>query len=180
MSPVWLQFGGPGNAMVLGLLSFPEPVHVGGHIFLAVLVTMAPVPVGGGLIFVPVDWVSPAEVGKETLTSIFISMGVTAHQHLGPPRAQTSRATTKMPIVMKASTTLAIRPIAMPSQVVKPTFSARRSSLRARYSPTASPTSGMNSTPTKPMNKPATVPSAAPSSAWRLAPALLTHSSPAA
>jgi len=85
MSPVWLQFGGPGNAMVLGLLSSPEPVHVGGHAYLAVLVPTAPVPVGGGLIFVPVDWVSPAEVGMETLTSIYVSMGVTAHQHLGRP-----------------------------------------------------------------------------------------------
>jgi len=83
MSPVWLQFGGPGNAMVLGLLSSPEPVHVGGHTYLAVLVPTAPLPVGGGLIFVPVDWVSPADVGMEALTSIYVSMGVTAHQHLG-------------------------------------------------------------------------------------------------
>ncbi len=85
MSPVWLQFGGPGNVMVLGLLSSPEPVHVGGHTYLAVLVPTAPLPVGGGLIFVPVDWVSPADVGMEALTSIYVSMGVTAHQHLGRP-----------------------------------------------------------------------------------------------
>jgi len=85
MSPVWLQFGGPGNAMVLGLLSSPEPIHVGGHTFLAVLVPTAPLPVGGGLIFVPAEWVSPAELGIEALTSIYVSMGVTAHQHLGRP-----------------------------------------------------------------------------------------------
>ncbi len=85
MSPVWLRFGGPGGAMVLGLLSSPEPVMVGGHTYLAVLVPTAPLPVGGGLIFVPVDWVSPAEVGAEGLTSIYVSMGVTAHQHLGRP-----------------------------------------------------------------------------------------------
>ena len=87
MSPVWLRFGGPGGAMVLGLLSSPEPVLVGGHAYLAVLVPTAPLPVGGGLIFVPVDWVSPAEVGMESLTSIYVSMGVTAHQHLDRPRA---------------------------------------------------------------------------------------------
>ena len=87
MSPVWLQFGGPGNAMVLGLLSSPEPVLVGGHTYLAVLVPTAPVPVGGGLIFVPVQWVTPAEMGMETVTSIYVSMGVTAHQHLGRPKA---------------------------------------------------------------------------------------------
>jgi uncharacterized membrane protein len=85
MSPVWLRFGGPGGAMVLGLLSSPEPVEVNGHNYLAVLVPTAPLPVGGGLIFVPVDWVTPAEVGVEALTSIYVSMGVTAHQHLGRP-----------------------------------------------------------------------------------------------
>ena len=87
MSPVWLRFGGPGGAMVLGLLSSPEPVQVNGHTYLAVLVPTAPLPVGGGLIFVPVDWVSPAEVGVEALTSIYVSMGVTAHQHLDRPRS---------------------------------------------------------------------------------------------
>ena len=85
MSPVWLRFGGPGGAMVLGLLSSPEPVMVGGQTFLAVLVPTAPLPVGGGLIFVPADWVTPAELGMEALTSIYVSMGVTAHQHLGRP-----------------------------------------------------------------------------------------------
>ncbi len=85
MSPVWLRFGGQGGAMVLGLLSSPEPVMVGGQTYLAVLVPTAPLPVGGGLIFVPADWVTPAELGMEALTSIYVSMGVTAHQHLGRP-----------------------------------------------------------------------------------------------
>lgn len=86
MSPVWLQFGGPGNAMVLGLLSTPEPVLLGGKPYLAVLVPTAPVPVGGGLLFVPQEWVTPAPLGMEGLTSIYVSMGVTAHQHLDQPR----------------------------------------------------------------------------------------------
>ena len=68
MSPVWLRFGGQGGAMVLGLLSSPEPVMVGGQTYLAVLVPTAPLP-----------------VGVEALTSIYVSMGVTAHQHLGRP-----------------------------------------------------------------------------------------------
>lgn len=85
MSPVWLQFGGPGNVMVLGLLSSPEPVMLGGQAYLAVLVPTAPVPVGGGLLFVPAAWVTPAPLGMEGLTSIYVSMGVTAHQHLGTP-----------------------------------------------------------------------------------------------
>lgn len=91
MSPVWLQFGGAGQAAVLGLLSSPEPVLVGGQAYLAVLLPTAPVPVGGALIYVPQAWVSPAEVGFEGLTSIYVSMGVTSPQHLRkglskPPR----------------------------------------------------------------------------------------------
>lgn len=84
MSPVWLYFGGAGQAAVLGLLSTPEPVLLGGEPYLGVLVPTAPVPVGGGLLFVPQHWVTPAEVGMDGLTSIYVSMGVTAHQHLGP------------------------------------------------------------------------------------------------
>ncbi len=83
MSPVWLHFGGPGGAAVLGLLSTPEPVPVGGQAYLAVLVPTAPVPVGGGLLWVPKDWVTPAEVGVEGLTSIYVSMGITSPQVLG-------------------------------------------------------------------------------------------------
>ncbi len=83
MSPVWLTFGGPGHAAVLGLLSSPQPVMVGGQPYLGVLVPTAPVPVGGALLYVPQAWVSPAPVGVEGLTSIYVSMGVTSPQHLG-------------------------------------------------------------------------------------------------
>lgn len=86
MSPVWLQFGGNGPA-VLGLLSTPQPVLLDGKPFVAVLVPTAPVPVGGGLIYVPQDWVRPAEIGVEGLTSIYVSMGVTSAQHLPVARA---------------------------------------------------------------------------------------------
>jgi uncharacterized membrane protein len=82
MSPVWLTFGGPGNVAVLGLLAATEPVDVGGEPYLGVLVPTAPVPVGGALVYVPQAWVTPAPVGMEGLTSIYVSMGVTAPQHL--------------------------------------------------------------------------------------------------
>ena len=88
MSPVWVHFGGPGNAAVLGLLSTPEPVRVGDELCLAVLVPTAPVPVGGALLFVPKAWVTPAPVGVEGLTSIYVSMGVTSQQHLGRAAAR--------------------------------------------------------------------------------------------
>ncbi len=89
MSAVWVHFGGheePGVA-VLTLLSAPEPVLLEGRPHLAVIVPTAPVPVGGGLLFVPQSWVRPADVGMEALTSIYVSLGVTAHQHM--PQAKT-------------------------------------------------------------------------------------------
>ncbi len=104
MRPVWLYFGGPPAAgevadttAVLGLRTTPSPVLLGGEPFHGVLVPTAPVPVGGGLLFVPAAWVVPAEVGIEGVTSIYVSMGVTAGQYLGsrphatpsPPTRQT-------------------------------------------------------------------------------------------
>lgn len=92
MSPVWLFFGGPaapgqnGPTAVLGLRTTQEPVLLGGAPYHGVLVPTAPVPVGGGLLFVPAHWVQPADVGIEALTSIYVSMGVTAGQHLRPPQ----------------------------------------------------------------------------------------------
>jgi uncharacterized membrane protein len=83
MRPVWLHFGGVGGAAVLGLQSTPEPVRMGDIDYLAVLVPTAPVPVGGGLLYVPSGWVTPADVGIEALTSIYVSMGITSQQHLG-------------------------------------------------------------------------------------------------
>lgn len=83
MSPVWLHFGGVGGAAVLGLLSTPEPVRMGEVDYLAVLVPTAPVPVGGGLLYVPAAWVTPADVGVDGLTSIYVSMGITSSQHIG-------------------------------------------------------------------------------------------------
>jgi uncharacterized membrane protein len=83
MSPVWCQFGGPGGASVLGLLSSVEPVVIRGERFRAVLIPTAPVPIGGALVYVPEAWVTPAPIGMEGLTSIYVSMGVTSPDYLG-------------------------------------------------------------------------------------------------
>lgn len=91
MSPVWCHFGGRGGAVALALLSTPQPVRLGNKAYLALIVPTAPVPVGGGLLYVPEDWVEPAEVGVEALTSIYVSLGVTSPQHLpaaAPPAPQ--------------------------------------------------------------------------------------------
>ena len=82
MRPVWCRFGEPGGAVVLGLLSCAEPVLIDGRPYHAVLLPTAPVPVGGGLLYLPQEWVAPAEIGMEALTSIYVSMGVTSTQHL--------------------------------------------------------------------------------------------------
>jgi uncharacterized membrane protein len=88
MRPVWCQFGGPGGVSALALLSSPDPVVVNGQACLAVIVPTAPVPIGGGLLYVPVDWIAPADIGMEALTSIYVSMGVTSGQFL-PPAGRT-------------------------------------------------------------------------------------------
>jgi uncharacterized membrane protein len=82
MQPVWCQFGGQGGVKVLALLSATEPVLVNGQLCYAVVVPTAPVPIGGGLLFVPIEWITNAEIGVEALSSIYVSMGVTAPQFL--------------------------------------------------------------------------------------------------
>ena len=80
MSPVWCFFGGEGGAAVLGLLPMPKPIMIGDQPYHVVLVPSAPVPVGGCLVYVPVEWVKPADFGVEALMSIYVSMGVTSPQ----------------------------------------------------------------------------------------------------
>ena len=82
MRPVWVHFGGSGGVSALALLSSPDAVLVKDEPCYAVIIPTAPVPIGGGLLYVPVAWVSPAEVGMEGLTSIYVSMGLTSAQFL--------------------------------------------------------------------------------------------------
>ena len=65
----------------------PEPVEIDGRAYHAILVPTAPVPVGGGLLYVPVEWVKPAEMGMDRFTSIYVSMGIT------PPTAARAGST---------------------------------------------------------------------------------------
>ncbi|HUG73592.1 MAG TPA: DUF502 domain-containing protein [Steroidobacteraceae bacterium] len=86
MRPVWCHFGGPGGVSALGLLSSPVPILVGGRACYAVIVPTAPVPIGGGLLFMPVEWIESTEIGMEAVTSIYVSMGLTAPQFLPSPK----------------------------------------------------------------------------------------------
>ncbi len=86
-------FGGDGAA-VLALMPNPEAVELDGRAHYAILVPTAPIPVGGGLLYVPVEWVKPAQIGMDTFTSIYVSMGITpppplaAAKVLAEPRAE--------------------------------------------------------------------------------------------
>src|SRR5262249_61947860 len=84
MSLVLCSFGGEGCAAVLGLMPSPEPVVIGEHSYLGLLVPSAPVPFGGALIYVPSEWVRPAEGGVERLMNVYVSMGVTPPASIPP------------------------------------------------------------------------------------------------
>jgi hypothetical protein len=49
----------------------PKPIEIGERQYHVVLVPSAPVPVGGCLVYVPVEWVKPADFGVEALMSIY-------------------------------------------------------------------------------------------------------------
>jgi uncharacterized membrane protein len=87
MRPVWCFFGGEGGAAVLGLMPSPEPVVIGEHSYLGLLVPSAPVPFGGALIYVPSAWVKPAQGGVERLMNVYVSMGVTPPMSMPPGSA---------------------------------------------------------------------------------------------
>jgi uncharacterized membrane protein len=71
MSPVWCLFGGDGAA-VLALAPSPGTIRIGDRDYIAVLIPTAPVPFGGALIYVPTDWVRPANIGVDALTGIYV------------------------------------------------------------------------------------------------------------
>ncbi|MCG6876313.1 MAG: DUF502 domain-containing protein [Betaproteobacteria bacterium] len=83
MTTVWCFFGGEGGAAALALMPSPETVTLDGKPYRAVLIPTAPVPFGGGLLYVPEEWVKPAGIGVERLTSTYISMGISSPPGLG-------------------------------------------------------------------------------------------------
>ncbi len=81
MSPVWCFFGGEAGAAVLALMPTSELVRLKDKPYCGILIPTAPIPFGGGLIFVPTDWIEPADFGVEALTQIYVSMGLAAPQY---------------------------------------------------------------------------------------------------
>lgn len=84
MEAVWCFFGGKGAA-VLALAPNAEPIEIDGRSYLGVLVPTAPVPIGGALLYVPTDWVKPANLGIEKVTAVYVSMGLTPPLAAPPP-----------------------------------------------------------------------------------------------
>lgn len=87
MTPVWCFFGGDRGAAVLALMPSAATINLGSAEYVGILVPSAPVPVGGALVYVPQDWIKPAEGGIDQLISVYVSMGMT------PPTALTAQAT---------------------------------------------------------------------------------------
>jgi len=87
MLPVWVQFGDTDGAVLLALMPSSKSLLVEGTEKVAVIIPMSPVPVGGGLVFVPRAWVKPADISVEKLTSIYVSMGLTAPETFHGPKS---------------------------------------------------------------------------------------------
>jgi uncharacterized membrane protein len=82
MQVVLCYFGDQGGAGFLGLLVSPDRFRVNAREYQIVIVPTAPIPIGGALLLVPAEVVQPTELSVEALTSIYVSMGITAGQFL--------------------------------------------------------------------------------------------------
>jgi uncharacterized membrane protein len=96
MSPVWCFFGGHGGAAVLALAPGAEAVEIDGRRYLPVLIPTAPIPFSGALVYVPADCLRPAQIGVDTLTATYVSLGITSPRPAGP--AGTAPAATLLPL----------------------------------------------------------------------------------
>lgn len=88
MRPVWCFFGGDGVA-TLALAPSATPIDIEGRQYYAVLIPTAPVPFGGALLYVPADWVRPADIGVDKLTAVYVSMGITPPSSAGAANRNT-------------------------------------------------------------------------------------------
>jgi uncharacterized membrane protein len=94
MSPVFCFFGGGGECGLLAFLVSPERVKVQGREYQMVIIPTAPVPFGGALLFVPADNIVPAEMSVDAMMSIYLSMGISAPEHMATATPSSSAAAT--------------------------------------------------------------------------------------
>ncbi|MGF1581012.1 MAG: DUF502 domain-containing protein [Gemmataceae bacterium] len=82
MTVVFCVFGTDHSAGILALMPSPEKYKIDGKEYQVVIVPTAPVPFGGALMFIPVEFVKPADISVDGLMSIYVSMGVTVPQYI--------------------------------------------------------------------------------------------------
>ena len=90
MMPVLCRFGGPGGTAALALMPSPERIRIDGREYCAVIIPTAPVPFGGALLYVPAEWVQPAECSVRGLVSVYMSMGVSSAEQLSASPSRSS------------------------------------------------------------------------------------------
>lgn len=84
MKAVMCHLGGKGGTAVLALLPSADRIHMHGQDYYSVLIPTAPVPFGGAILYVPVEWVEPADIAFDGLLNIYMSMGATSSDYLHP------------------------------------------------------------------------------------------------
>jgi len=69
-------------------------VQVQGRDYQMVIIPTAPVPFGGALLFVPADNIVPAEMSVDAMMSIYLSMGISAPEHMATAKRAAPAAPT--------------------------------------------------------------------------------------
>lgn len=95
MSPVMCYFGGKGGTAVMALMPSPDLIRLNDTDYRAVLIPTAPVPFGGALLYVPAEWVEPADVPLDGLFNVYMSMGVTSKDYLETAKSLDIQAQTE-------------------------------------------------------------------------------------
>jgi uncharacterized membrane protein len=84
MTPVLCTFGGVGGTAIPAFMPSADVLQIHGVDYRVVMIPSAPIPFGGAIMCVPVEWVTPLDCGIDGLLSIYMSMGVSIKEHLGP------------------------------------------------------------------------------------------------
>ena len=87
MSTVLCHLGGKGGTAVLALMPSPDSIILDGQAYKAVLIPTAPVPFGGAILYLPADWVEPADFAFDGLLNIYMSMGATSADYFQRERS---------------------------------------------------------------------------------------------
>jgi uncharacterized membrane protein len=82
MSAVYCRFSKEPGPTILALLVSPQRYRIGDRDYLIIIIPTAPVPFGGAMMLFPVEQIEPAGLSVDALMSVYVSMGVTAADHM--------------------------------------------------------------------------------------------------